>query len=47
MPRHLDFDTLHSALMGTILFIFPRGDLPLIGTRRHNPCDGVLSLPQN
>jgi len=30
--------------MGTILFIFPHGDLPLIGICRHNPCDGVLAL---
>ena len=32
VPRQSDFDTLHSALVGTILAIFPHGDPPLIGT---------------
>ena len=45
MPLHSDFDKLHSALMDTILLIFPNRDLPLIGTHRHNPCDGILARP--
>jgi len=44
VPCHSDFDKLYSALMGTMLFIFPHRDLPLIGTCRHNPCDGVLTF---
>ena len=44
MPRHSDFDKLHSALMGTILFILRHKDLPLIGMCRHNPCSGVLTV---
>jgi len=45
VPHHTDFDRLHSALTGTIIFIFPHRDLPLIGTGGHTPSDGVL-LPR-
>ena len=31
VTRDSDLDKLHSALMGTILFIFPHRDLPLTG----------------
>ena len=44
MPHHSDFDKVHSALMGMILFIFPHRGLPRIGTWRHSPCDGVLII---
>ncbi len=30
--------------MGTIIFVVPHMDLPLIGACRHNPCDGVLAV---
>ncbi len=44
MPRRSDSGMLHSALMGTILAMFPHRDLPLLGMCRHNPCDGVLHV---
>jgi hypothetical protein len=43
VPRHNDFDKLHSALVGDIPFLFPHRPLPLLEACRRDPRDvGVL-----